>query len=139
MRSQSTVRSEIHCAKVRQYRHDALLTKSDGRRNTQRSLGLAGDIDSGIDRLLHKAMECLGELPVLSSAAKGEGSLMAANAYAPLFPIELVEKDFRYGLQTAQPIDAKTSTLAACHRVYQEAIAQGYGCDNMTGVIQLFR
>lgn len=85
-----------------------------------------------------KAMTCLGELPVTSLAAKGVGSLMVANKHAPMFPIELVEKDFRYALQTAQAVNASTPAAMAVHAVYQQAIAQGYGHDNITGVIQLF-
>lgn len=85
-----------------------------------------------------KAMECLRELPVLSPAAKGAGSLMVMNNHAPLFPIELVEKDFRYVIQTAQAIDTLSPVSIAVHDVYQDAIAKGYGNDNITGVVQLF-
>ncbi|MEO1400657.1 MAG: NAD(P)-dependent oxidoreductase [Cyanobacteria bacterium J06635_1] len=84
-----------------------------------------------------KAMDCLSELPVTSLAAKGTGSLMVANKHAPMFPIELVEKDFRYVLETAQSVDASTPTAKAIHTIYQQAIAHGYGNDNITGVIQL--
>lgn len=90
----------------------------------------------GISR--EKAMECLGELPVISPAAKGAGSLMVMNRYAPMFPIELVEKDFRYLIQTATIFQASTPAATAIHQVYQEAIAQGYGGENITGVVQLF-
>lgn len=86
-----------------------------------------------------KAMVCLGELPVTSLAAKGVGGLIVANKHAPMFPIELVEKDFRYALETAQAVNASTPTAKAIHTIYQQAIAQGYGNDNITGVIQLFK
>ncbi|NER84129.1 MAG: NAD(P)-dependent oxidoreductase, partial [Leptolyngbya sp. SIO1D8] len=86
----------------------------------------------------NKAMACLGQLPVMSLAAKGAGNLMVANNHIPLFPIALVEKDFRYALQTAQAVKAATPTATAIHRIYQDAIAQGYGNDNITGVAQLF-
>ncbi len=85
-----------------------------------------------------KAIECIGALPVLSPAAKGAGSLMVTNNHAPMFPIELVEKDFRYIIQTAQAVDAPTPGSTAIHDVYQKAIAKGYGNDNITGVVQLF-
>lgn len=45
------------------------------------------------------------------------------NNHAPMFPIELVEKDFRYVIQTAQAFDASTPASTAIHDVYQEAIA----------------
>ncbi|MBE9014636.1 NAD(P)-dependent oxidoreductase [Chroococcidiopsidales cyanobacterium LEGE 13417] len=85
-----------------------------------------------------KAIECLGELPVISPAAKVAGNLMLAQNHAPLFPIELVEKDFRYVIQTAQAVEALIPTSAAVRDVYQTAIADGYGSDNITGVAQLF-
>jgi len=85
-----------------------------------------------------KAMECLGALPVISPAAKGAGSLMVMNNHAPMFPIELVEKDFRYFIQTAQAFDASTPASTAIHDVYQDAVAKGYSSDNITGIVQLF-
>jgi 3-hydroxyisobutyrate dehydrogenase len=90
----------------------------------------------GIDR--EKALECLGEMPVLSPAAKMAGNLMMQNNYAPLFPIELVEKDFRYVVETAQAVDAFTPAASAIREVYRDAIAKGYGSDNITGIAQLF-
>ncbi len=85
-----------------------------------------------------KAMECLGELPVISPAAKNAGSLMLAHNHAPLFPIELVEKDFRYVVETAQAVDAATPVSIAIRDIYTQAIAKGYGSDNITSVAQLF-
>jgi 3-hydroxyisobutyrate dehydrogenase len=90
----------------------------------------------GIDNV--KAMECLGELPVTSLAAKMAGSLMVANNHAPLFPIGLVEKDFRYVMQTAQTENAPMPVATAIHHIYQEAIDKGFGNNNITGVVQLF-
>ncbi|MEO0988280.1 MAG: NAD(P)-dependent oxidoreductase [Cyanobacteria bacterium J06639_14] len=85
-----------------------------------------------------QAMACLGDLPVTSLAAKAAGGLMMANKHAPLFPIELVAKDFSYALQTATAFDALMPATTAICQVYQDAIAKGYGSDNITGVVQLF-
>ncbi|NJK39295.1 MAG: NAD(P)-dependent oxidoreductase [Oscillatoriales cyanobacterium RM2_1_1] len=85
-----------------------------------------------------KTMECLGDLPVLSLAAKGAGSLMVSKNYAPLFPIELVEKDFHYVAQTAQSLASPIPTSNGVMAVYQTAIAQGHGHENVTGIAQLF-
>jgi 3-hydroxyisobutyrate dehydrogenase len=85
-----------------------------------------------------KAMECLGSLPVLSLAAKGAGSLMVSQNHAPLFPIDLVAKDFRYVAQTAQSLEVQIPTSTAAMNIYQSAIAQGYGSENITGIVQLF-
>jgi 3-hydroxyisobutyrate dehydrogenase len=85
-----------------------------------------------------KAMECLGNLPVLSLAAKGAGSLMVSQNHAPLFPIDLVEKDFRYVTQAAQNLEAMIPTTTAALDMYRSAIAQGYASENITGIVQLF-
>jgi 3-hydroxyisobutyrate dehydrogenase len=81
-----------------------------------------------------KAMKCLGDLPVLSPAAKGAGGLMVSQNYAPLFPIDLVEKDFRYVTQTAQSLKATLPTSIAVMNTYRAAIDQGHGHENITGV-----
>jgi 3-hydroxyisobutyrate dehydrogenase len=83
-------------------------------------------------------MECLGNLPVLSLAAKGAGGLMVSQNHAPLFPINLVEKDFRYVNQTAQSLEATIPIANAAVDIYRMAIAQGYGDNNITGIVQLF-
>ncbi len=59
---------------------------------------------------------------------------MLTGSHAPLFPIELVEKDFRYALRHSH----ETPIAQAAQEVYREAIAQGYGEDNITGVARLF-
>ncbi|MGF1536152.1 MAG: NAD(P)-dependent oxidoreductase [Elainellaceae cyanobacterium] len=81
-----------------------------------------------------QAIACLRALPIMSPAASGAGQLMMAGSHAPLFPIELVEKDFRYALEAGavQPL------AAAARDIYQRAIAEGYGGDNITGVLQVF-
>jgi 3-hydroxyisobutyrate dehydrogenase len=84
------------------------------------------------------AMACLGDLPVTSLAAKVAGGLMVAQNYAPSFPIALVEKDFRYALETAQVLNTTMPTAKAVQQVFQAAINQGYGQNNITGVAQLY-
>ncbi|MGF1521379.1 MAG: NAD(P)-dependent oxidoreductase [Leptolyngbyaceae cyanobacterium] len=88
---------------------------------------------------LDKALSCLGELPIMSPATKGAGGLMVAGNHAPLFPIELVEKDFRYAIQAGAQGEGAMPAAAAICEIYQTAIAQGHGSDNITGVIQLFK
>ncbi|MFM7427630.1 MAG: NAD(P)-dependent oxidoreductase [Elainella sp.] len=84
------------------------------------------------------AMASLAELPVTSPAAKLAGKLMLTGNHAPLFPIGLVEKDFRYVVQTAAAAGTVAPVSAAVQEVYQKAIAAGYENDNITGIIQLF-
>lgn len=83
-----------------------------------------------------KALAILGETPVLSPVARMTGNLIATNNHAPLFPIDLVEKDFRYALETAQAAGVTIPASAAVHALYRDAIAQGYGGDNITGIAQ---
>ena len=85
-----------------------------------------------------KTMECLGDLPVLSMAVKGAGGLIVAQSHAPLFPIDLVEKDFRYVVQTAEKMAVELPTSSAVMDIYRSAIAHGYGHENITGIGQLF-
>lgn len=87
---------------------------------------------------LERAMACLGELPVISAAAKGAEILMVNENYAPMFPIDLVGKDLNYVLQTAQAVNASVPVADAVRNIYQRAIAQGHGDKNITGVAELF-
>ncbi|MBE9109901.1 NAD(P)-dependent oxidoreductase [Nodosilinea sp. LEGE 07298] len=83
-----------------------------------------------------QALDLLGELPIISPAARLAGNLMVANNHAPLFPIDLVEKDFRYVLETAQAVGAAAPAATAIHALYQKAVAQGLGGHNITGIAQ---
>jgi 3-hydroxyisobutyrate dehydrogenase len=85
-----------------------------------------------------KALETLGAMPVMSPAAKGAGTLIAARKFDPLFPITLVEKDFRYIAEAGRAVGSRTPTADAAHALYLEAIAAGHGGDNIHGVAKLF-
>lgn len=64
-------------------------------------------------------------------------STMLAENFAPQFPVELIEKDFGYVLNEAG-ISRDAPTIAAAHGVFQQAMAQGLGAENMTSVVRLF-
>lgn len=85
-----------------------------------------------------KAIQCLGELPVMSLAAKNAANLMLTENHAPMFPIDLVEKDFRYVLESVREVNASTPISTAIHNIYLDAITLGYGGNNITGVAQIF-
>lgn len=87
----------------------------------------------GVD--LARAFEIIGATPVMSPAAKGAASSMLTGAFAPMFPVELVEKDFGY--VRAAGGDAVPMADAA-RSVMQAAMAAGYGGDNLTGVVRLY-
>ncbi|AFY57944.1 beta-hydroxyacid dehydrogenase, 3-hydroxyisobutyrate dehydrogenase [Rivularia sp. PCC 7116] len=87
---------------------------------------------------LEKAVQYLAELPVTSPAAKNAANLILKGNHAAMFPIDLVEKDFRYVMQTAKDVEAASPISEAIHRVYLDAVDKGYGGDNITGVAKLF-
>lgn len=90
----------------------------------------------GVDEA--KAVEIVSATPVCSPAAKVAAGAMLARNFAPLFPIELVEKDFGYVVDTAEETNARVPMAEAARRILAEAIEQGYGADNLTGVVQLY-
>ena len=76
-------------------------------------------------------------MSVVSPAAKGAGTLIVSGNHAPLFPIDLVNKYFFYTLQTANALSVAMPTAAAVHEIYKAAIAQNYGSNNVTGIVDL--
>jgi 3-hydroxyisobutyrate dehydrogenase len=85
-----------------------------------------------------KAVEILTSTPVCSPAAKGAAAGILARNFAPLFPIELVEKDLGYAVKTAGDNGSKLPLAAATQKTFSNAIAKGYGADNITGIAQLY-
>jgi len=75
--------------------------------------------------------------PVCSPAAKGAAASMLARNFAPQFPIDLAAKDFAYLLGEAARAGAAVPLATATARVLADAVAQGFGGDNITGVVQL--
>lgn len=88
---------------------------------------------------LEHAMDIITSTPVCSPAAKQAAGAMVAEAFAPMFPIDLVEKDFGYVETTAKQQGAAVPVSAHVRQVLQDAIAQGYEGDNITALIKLYR
>lgn len=86
-----------------------------------------------------RAVEILTATPVASPAAKGVANAMLTRAFAPAFPIELVDKDFALVTETAAAFGAETPLSAAARAVFARAVGAGFGADNITGVVQLHR
>ena len=84
------------------------------------------------------AIDWLNQMPTTSPALKGIGTLMADQNYAPLFPIDLVEKDFRNAQLFAQAVEVPVPTIEAVRSIYQQAQQGGYGADNIAGIAQLY-
>ena len=85
-----------------------------------------------------RAVEVLSEMPVTSPAAKIAAGQMLAQNFSPMFPIDLVEKDFGYVLETAREVNAGMPTTQAVQAVFARAQAEGYGADHIAGVAKLF-
>ncbi len=85
-----------------------------------------------------KAVELLSLTPVCSPAAKLAAQAMVARQFAPLFPIDLVAKDMSYAIKTAQDNNVILPLVETTKKVCAEAIKQGYGDDNITGLVQLY-
>ncbi|MEM7436176.1 MAG: NAD(P)-dependent oxidoreductase [Myxococcota bacterium] len=97
-------------------------------------LGMAAQ--QGLD--LARTVEVLGATPVVSPALTGAMASIRAEQFQALFPIDLVEKDFRYILSTSEDQDSRLPTASAVHAVFAKAQHAGFGGDNITGVAQLF-
>ena len=91
---------------------------------------------SGLDPA--RAAEVLGALPVTSPAAKGAMAAMLAGQFAPLFPIDLVQKDLRYAAESAGSVGADVPMARAAGDVFARAAEAGHGALNITGVARLF-
>jgi 3-hydroxyisobutyrate dehydrogenase len=91
---------------------------------------------AGIDPA--KALEIIGNTPVASPAAKAAGSAMIAQNFAPMFPIELVKKDFEYLLQTSQQVHSNTPLAQSVHQILTKAEQEGMGANNITAVGALY-
>ena len=91
---------------------------------------------NGIDA--ESAVEVLNTLPATSPAMQIAGKIMASRNYTPMFPIELVEKDFGYANRLAASAGLKTPVLKAVRSAYTIATEKGYGGDNIIGILQLY-
>jgi 3-hydroxyisobutyrate dehydrogenase len=86
----------------------------------------------------YQLLEILGTTPVASPAAKLAGGAMLARNFVPMFPIELVEKDFSYVLQTSRQVTSPLPLINAAHNVLVEAARQGLGTSNITSLASLY-
>lgn len=91
---------------------------------------------SGAD--VGRCLEVLAETPVASPAASGLASQMLARNFAPLFPIDLVEKDLSYMSAVARDAGMAMPTIAAGRDAFTQAKDRGYSNDNISGVVQLY-
>lgn len=84
------------------------------------------------------SINLLNQIPTTSPALKGIGLLIASENHQPLFPIDLVEKDFNYVEHLAQEVNSAIPTITKITEIYQKAQQAGYGNENISGVAQLY-
>jgi 3-hydroxyisobutyrate dehydrogenase len=84
------------------------------------------------------ALDIIGATPVASTAAKGAGAGMLAQAFTPMFPIALVEKDFGYIEALGSARQQAMPMTQAARRVQREGIAAGLGEMNLTALAKLY-
>lgn len=75
--------------------------------------------------------------PVAAGSSAGMLNGLASGSFAPMFPVELIEKDFGYALDAAGS-PGLAPMIAAAGQVFAQAMRQGLGAENMTAVVRLF-
>lgn len=87
---------------------------------------------------LAAAADILGATPVASPAIKGAAASMLARAFAPLFPVDLMDKDLGAILTDAGATGATTPLIAAAQSVFQRCLALGFSDEHVTSVRKLY-
>ena len=73
--------------------------------------------------------------PVFGPAAQGLAASIQSRSFAPLFPVELAEKDLAYALASAS---AAMPLTEAARAVFAAALEAGHGAEHITAVSRLF-
>ena len=85
-----------------------------------------------------QTMKILPNLPVTPPIMKMMLELFSEQKFAPLFPINLVEKDFSYANEFLQTTSTPAYVVPALHKVYQKAQEKSLGEQNISGILNLF-
>lgn len=88
---------------------------------------------------VRRALDIITSTPVCSPATKVAAGAMLAENFDPMFPIELVEKDFKYTINLALSNGASAPMADAALCVFSRAVSQGLGSRNITGIVQSYR
>lgn len=88
---------------------------------------------------LAKSLDIIGSNSSCSPSAKAAAAAMFAGNFAPNFPVELVEKDLGYALDTANAVGAPMPMVIATRDVYAAAVEAGHGNLNSSAVAKLYR
>lgn len=84
-----------------------------------------------------QVLEAVSGTASWSPMATRIASSMLAQQFSPQFTASLIEKDLGYMLQSGGE-DFPSLAIGGARAVFREAIDQGMGAENMTGVVRLF-
>lgn len=80
----------------------------------------------------------LPNLPITAPIMQMMLGLFAQKQFEPLFPINLVEKDFRYAVEFLNKNSVESIITNATQKTYKKAIDKGLGEQNISGIFNLF-
>ena len=86
---------------------------------------------------LERILDLFSNVPVVAPPIVGATQAMAQANFSPMFPIELVEKDLRYFIDTAERNRAARPVSEAIQTLFAQAVDRGFGDDNITGISQI--
>lgn len=85
---------------------------------------------------IEKIISALSSTASWSASAGGISNMMLNQMFAPMFPVELIEKDFSYTLEAT---GHNAPVIEAVRNVFRKGIEHGLGQENMTAVIKLYQ
>lgn len=85
-----------------------------------------------------EAAGLLAQFPIVAAPIAGAAKMMAAKVTAPLFTIDLIEKDLGYILETAQASGAALPGAECVRSAFRQAQARGLGQANVSGLAAVF-
>jgi 3-hydroxyisobutyrate dehydrogenase len=91
----------------------------------------------GLDRA--KALEVLANGAPGSPLVKTVSARMTKPDYTPNFPLRLLAKDLGYAIREGGKLSVELLTVTAALKIFQQAMAAGYGEKDMAAVVELFR
>ncbi|NOI26817.1 NAD(P)-dependent oxidoreductase [Vibrio mediterranei] len=84
---------------------------------------------------VEKIISALSSTAPWSASANGISTMMLNKTFDPMFPIELIEKDFSYTLDATGP---EAPVIEAVRDVFRKGLENGLGDENMTAVLKLY-
>jgi 3-hydroxyisobutyrate dehydrogenase len=87
---------------------------------------------------LQHAVNVLADGPLMSPFAKLTANAIIAGNHAPVFPLDLVVKDFCYAKTAATEIGAEMPMMSAGQRVFEQAVSAGLGAENISAIGRIY-